>query len=146
VNTGNNVTGIFDKSHPTLDLRPGPLLRLGMTFQAVCREGVTFNREIDMKTGWIHRMIGPYSIAGNTIYPSLGFHNAVLERINFAFTDEHLSLTDLRDLHDKFLHNAFGTPQSKDEYATRYVFGWGGISSAPDPHGGAAQIFMAFNP
>jgi hypothetical protein len=135
------VSGIFDKSQPTLDLRPGPLLQLGMSLHSVRSQGVTINREIDTKTGWIHRMIGPCTIAGNTIYPSLGFHNDILECISFAFTDEH---RNLRNQHDIFLQDAFGKPQSKDEHGTHYVFAWGTISSALDPHGGAAQIVMAF--
>ena len=52
------MPGIFDRSQPTLDLRPGPLFRLGMTFQDVRREGVTFKPEIDMKTVWFTEWSG----------------------------------------------------------------------------------------
>jgi hypothetical protein len=114
-----------------------------MTFQDVRSEGVTFKREIDMKTGWIYRMVGPYTINGHTVYPSLGFHNDVLQRMSLSFVHEEGSLAELRDLHDTLLRQELGIPSTSNPHVTTYGFAWGEISSETDPRGGTAQIVMS---
>ncbi|RUL78250.1 hypothetical protein [Dyella choica] len=115
----------------------------GMTLQDVVSNGVTFNREIDMKTGWVFHMAGPYEIAGHAAHLSLGFEHDKLKTVAFSFADEAGSdLQALRGKHEAFLLKALGQPSEKKPQQAIYRYPWGEITSEFDPRGGSCQILI----
>ncbi len=119
------------------------VLRQNSTLQELMIAGLIFSREIDMKTGWVFRVTGPYSLAGRNAILSLGFLSGSLKNVSFTFTEKApANLEDLHEMQNKILLQELGVPDSQNDRQIIYRFSWGEIASELDPRGGACNIVV----
>jgi hypothetical protein len=122
------------------------VLHANLKFQELVTAGMVFDHEFNMKTGWVFRTTGPHLLRGHEANLSLGFLNDEIKRVNFAFIEKKgMELKDLLDIHNRFLLQELGKPNSQSGDRVCYQFSWGAIESGIDPRGGACDIVLSWN-
>ncbi|SHH63118.1 hypothetical protein [Massilia sp. CF038] len=120
-------------------------LRNNITPEELVAMGVKFNREIDMKTGWILRTMGPCSVFLRAANFSLAFLGENLKRASFAFADPaNKNLNELYNLHNQVLFNALGEPHSQLNHMVSYSYPWGAIVSELDPRSDSCNVTISW--
>lgn len=122
------------------------VLHANLMFQELVAAGMVFNREFDMKTGWIFRTTGPHLLCGHEANLSLGFLNGEIKRVNFSLVKRNgADLKDLLKAHNQFLLQELGVPNRQNGNGISYQFPWGAIESSIDPRGGSCDIVLSWN-
>ncbi|MFK2891249.1 hypothetical protein [Dyella flagellata] len=123
------MSDVFDITHGAVSFNSKLIFLAGMTLHDVESSGVTFNREFDMKTGWVFRTARPYEMAGHTAHLSLGFEHDKLQTVAFAFADEvGDDLHALHEKHGRFVLKALGQLFEKKPRQTGW---WQATASTP---------------
>lgn len=136
---------LFDTINGEIYIGEHLVLRQNSTPHELAKAGIVFNREFDMKTGWVFRTTGPHVLSGRLANLSLGFFGGSLRKVSFAFADK--TITDSDDLHrmqNQVLMRELGTPDSQNDRQIIYRFAWGEIASETDPRGGACNIIISW--
>jgi PAS domain S-box-containing protein len=79
--------GIFDTTTGSLTIPNGLRLVVDMPLDRIVETGITFVREIALKTGWAYRTTSAFTVSGHVVYFALGFNDDRLRKVAFAFTD-----------------------------------------------------------
>jgi|GEM_PF-4781324 len=121
------------------------ILRNNLTPGELNAMGVRFNREIDMKTGWILRTMGPCSIFSHAANFSMAFLGESLKRVSFAFYDEaNTNLNELHKSHNQMLFDELGEPHGQLNHMVNYNYPWGSIVSELDPRSDSCNITISW--
>ncbi len=123
----------------------GKVLRGNMSLSDTVALGFAFEREIDMKTGWVFRTASRDTFGLHTVAPALGFQSNRLQRVSVAFLDEVGTLSGtLADRHRDFLSQELGAPSKTTITQALYVYPWGQIAAEQDARNGTAYIIVTW--
>jgi hypothetical protein len=140
------MPNIFDTSVGEIHVNNQVTFRAGSTPQELRTLGLMFDREIDMKTGWVFRTIGSQSLANHVVQFSLGFEAEALKRMSFSFAENPArEMDDLFKEHNRFLYQEIGVPNEQNTHQALYQFVWGEIVSEIDPRNGSAYIQVTWS-
>lgn len=108
--------------------------------------GIVFEREVDVRTGWVYRGTGLHTLRGRKAMLLLGFQRDELRNISFSLVvNSEVSSTNLLELHRQFLLAELGPPEIAAAGAVHYQFPWGDIDSSIDIRSGGCDILLSWN-
>jgi hypothetical protein len=134
---------IFDTVQGALTIA-GKRLTANLSPRDVLSAGYVFEREIDMKTGWVFRNTGKDVLGGHTVTPALGFHADQLKRVTVTFLDDTKDERRAVDRHRDFLARELGAPTRTSAHQVLYDYPWGQISAEADPRNGTSYIVVSW--
>lgn len=141
------MSELFDVTNGDVHIGNQIVLRSGITPQELASAGLIFGREFDMKTGWVHRIVGPQTLAGHVIQLSLRFQNNSLKNVSLGVAGNPKADLDQQfKEHNAFLYQELGSPTTQDKWRQSicYQYEWGNIFSGVDLRGGRSYILVTW--
>jgi len=130
----------FDVVHGSVKFG-SKMLAGNMSFSDALAQGFIFEREIDMKTGWIFRTASEDGLDGHIVTPALGFQSDKLKKVSVTFFDEDGSVSEH---HREFLMRELGAPTKVSPTQTLYAYSWGRIAAEQDPRDNSSHIIITW--
>lgn len=122
------------------------VLHANLFFQELVNNGMLFDREFNMRTGWIFRTTGSHLLCGHEANLSLGFLNDQLKMVNFSLVQKkEMESLGLLKMHNQFLLQELGMPNYISGDGVVYRFPWGAVESSIDPRSGSCDIVISWN-
>jgi hypothetical protein len=122
----------------------GKRLSANISSQDVLSRGYVFEREMDMKTGWVFRNTTKDNLEGHMVSPALGFQADQLKRVSVAFLEEDASGGTLAERHRKFLAQELGIATRTSAAKVLYDYPWGQIAAEEDVRNGTSYIIVSW--
>lgn len=123
----------------------GKALRGDLSCDDTVAEGFTYERMVDMKTGWVFRTASQDFFGAHAVTPALGFLNDQLKRVSVTFLDdETVPQPPLAERHRDFLLKELGVPTKTTAAQALYEYPWGQIAAEQDIRSDTAYIIVTW--